>query len=589
MLRQEFELTIREELMTSLTNVSTHAEVSFARLLLVTVVKPKPRVDDGQVRTVVEHIVALVRQGEIGEAEALTGEVKQLGLYVELQQQRWHTADGRAGAMEPFTLSHGAETNGSSGPANGVARESGAAAQAALTDENVKKIVEHVATLVRANQRQQAGDLIEQAAEHGLRIDLQQRRWASADGRSGSVDPFSLDSGNGGATAAAEAPPATQLPDDKVQVVVEHIVTLVRAGQRDQAEQLIAEVKSQCGLYVDLQQQRWQTADGRAGAVEPFTMSSSRPSANGCGGAPGAEASELPNPSAARPQPVSLASVMREQERGKGGAAGILNPRGEFNCFLSVVVQALWHVRDFRDAVMASEGDDTILCALQETFAGLTAANGAAGAPPQPVSVESLRVALSATDAGARFRLGDMADAAEAFEALLERLRDCGAGRAVGQFEYDMHDSVGGSYPQFVLYANVDDIITTANLQRVAQDAESLHLLLPLLLSLLHSPPPSSSCPDCCVCMAQARPLRVRAAPRHLRQRGRQPQDGAEPAVGPHAWPGLGLVAPAQGAALTHARPHRRAARPRQGTIEAVARRGAAAGGVSSHRRAVSR
>ena len=28
-------------------------------------------------------------------------------------------------------------------------------------------------------------------------------------------------------------PPATQLPDDKVQVVVEHIVTLVRAGQRD--------------------------------------------------------------------------------------------------------------------------------------------------------------------------------------------------------------------------------------------------------------------------------------------------------------------------------------------------------------------
>ena len=42
---------------------------------------------------------------------------------------------------------------------------SGAAAQAALTDENVKKIVEHVATLVRANQRQQAGDLIEQAAE----------------------------------------------------------------------------------------------------------------------------------------------------------------------------------------------------------------------------------------------------------------------------------------------------------------------------------------------------------------------------------------------------------------------------------------
>ena len=67
-----------------------------------------------------------VRKGEIGEAEALIGEVKQLGLYVDLQQQRWHTADGRAGAMEPFTLSRGAETNGSSGPASGVARESGA-------------------------------------------------------------------------------------------------------------------------------------------------------------------------------------------------------------------------------------------------------------------------------------------------------------------------------------------------------------------------------------------------------------------------------------------------------------------------------
>jgi len=83
--------------------------------------------------------------------------------------------------------------------------------------------------------------------------------------------------------------------------------------------------------------------------------------------------------------------------------------------------------------LLATQGDDPVLCALQETLAGLSAAaaSAAAGSPPRAVSVEALRVALSATDA-VRFNLvnprspRDLATVCEtwpvqAFEAPLDR------------------------------------------------------------------------------------------------------------------------------------------------------------------------
>eukprot|EP00966_Prymnesium_polylepis_P205933 4772040-Prymnesium_polylepis.1 len=97
---------------------------------------------------------------------------------------------------------------------------------------------------------------------------------------------------------------------------------------------------------------------------------------------------------------------MREQSTGKEGspaAAGIANPRGEYNCFLNVVIQALWHVHAFRDAVLMAESKDELVLALQQIFAELSATEAAAeegvttGEGISPISPEGLRLALSAT------------------------------------------------------------------------------------------------------------------------------------------------------------------------------------------------
>jgi len=51
-----------------------------------------------------------------------------------------------------------------------------------------------------------------------------------------------------------------------------------------------------------------------------------------------------------------------------------------------------------------------------------------------------------------------MADAVEAFEALLERLCSCGAARAVAAFEWT-NAVAGMEFEQIVLYANVADLV----------------------------------------------------------------------------------------------------------------------------------
>jgi hypothetical protein len=94
-----------------------------------------------------------------------------------------------------------------------------------------------------------------------------------------------------------------------------------------------------------------------------------------------------------------------------------------------VVVQTLWHVLAFRKALLGTRSGDELVIALQQIFAELSATEAAvdegAAVSADAISPEALRRALSATDSGGgggRFKLRDMADAAEAFEALLERL-----------------------------------------------------------------------------------------------------------------------------------------------------------------------
>jgi len=171
---------------------------------------------------------------------------------------------------------------------------------------------------------------------------------------------------------------------------------------------------------------------------------------------------------------------MREQSTGKEGspaAAGIANPRGEYNCFLNVVIQALWHVHAFRDAVLMAESKDELVLALQQIFAELSATEAAAeegvttGEGISPISPEGLRLALSATFSEGverRFKLRDMADAAEAFEALLERLKEGHVGAASRVFEMCIGERRVDSpelvpYSTFVLYTSVAELRALAS------------------------------------------------------------------------------------------------------------------------------
>ncbi|XP_039011844.1 uncharacterized protein LOC120140920 [Hibiscus syriacus] len=79
---------------------------------------------------------------------------------------------------------------------------------------------------------------------------------------------------------------------------------------------------------------------------------------------------------------------------------GLLSEVGEYNYFLNVIIQSLWHLRQFRDEFFwrsasdhAHVGDPCVVCALYEIFTALTIASS--DARREPVAPTSLRIALS--------------------------------------------------------------------------------------------------------------------------------------------------------------------------------------------------
>ncbi|XP_062116413.1 uncharacterized protein LOC133830455 isoform X2 [Humulus lupulus] len=80
--------------------------------------------------------------------------------------------------------------------------------------------------------------------------------------------------------------------------------------------------------------------------------------------------------------------------------AGLKNEVGEYNCFLNVIIQSLWHIRRFRDEFLqkaTSEhvhmGDPCVVCALYEIFSALSIAS--IDSWKEAVAPTSLRIALS--------------------------------------------------------------------------------------------------------------------------------------------------------------------------------------------------
>ncbi|CAI9285304.1 unnamed protein product [Lactuca saligna] len=79
---------------------------------------------------------------------------------------------------------------------------------------------------------------------------------------------------------------------------------------------------------------------------------------------------------------------------------GLKNEVGEYNCFLNVIIQSLWHLRRFREEFLSKStsahvhvGDPCVTCALHDIFKALNTAS--TDSKSQAVAPTALRIALS--------------------------------------------------------------------------------------------------------------------------------------------------------------------------------------------------
>lgn len=128
--------------------------------------------------------------------------------------------------------------------------------------------------------------------------------------------------------------------------------------------------------------------------------------------------------SGAVPSDVQASNMNRVDVLG----TGLKNEVGEYNCFLNVIIQSLWHVRRFRDEFLrrsTSEhvhvGDPCVICALKEIFSVLSIAS--TDTRREAVAPTSLRTALSNLYPNSNFfKEGQMNDASEVLAAIFDCL-----------------------------------------------------------------------------------------------------------------------------------------------------------------------
>ncbi|XP_057806359.1 uncharacterized protein LOC131021265 [Salvia miltiorrhiza] len=120
---------------------------------------------------------------------------------------------------------------------------------------------------------------------------------------------------------------------------------------------------------------------------------------------------------------ADLKKAVRESLDGENGketyGTGLKNEVGEYNCFLNVIIQSLWHLRRFRDEFLGKAsskhvhvGDPCVICALYDIFICLSMAS--TDNKREAVAPTSLRVALSNLYPDSNFfQEGQMNDASE--------------------------------------------------------------------------------------------------------------------------------------------------------------------------------
>ncbi|KAK4844441.1 hypothetical protein QYF36_020286 [Acer negundo] len=108
--------------------------------------------------------------------------------------------------------------------------------------------------------------------------------------------------------------------------------------------------------------------------------------------------------------------------------AGLKNEVGEYNCFLNVIIQSLWHLKRFREEFLrrspsehAHVGDPCVVCALYEIFSALSIAS--TDTRKEAVAPTSLRIALSNLYPDSNFfQEAQMNDASEVLAVIFDCL-----------------------------------------------------------------------------------------------------------------------------------------------------------------------
>ncbi|KAG0571803.1 hypothetical protein KC19_VG044000 [Ceratodon purpureus] len=109
---------------------------------------------------------------------------------------------------------------------------------------------------------------------------------------------------------------------------------------------------------------------------------------------------------------------------------GLRNEVGQYNCFLNVVIQSLWHLRRFREELLADSsmqhvhvGNPCVVCALRDIFLGLDTPTHNSSSSRDAVAPTALRVALSAMYSDSDFfQEAQMNDASEVLAVIFECL-----------------------------------------------------------------------------------------------------------------------------------------------------------------------
>ncbi|XP_022988322.1 uncharacterized protein LOC111485602 isoform X1 [Cucurbita maxima] len=181
--------------------------------------------------------------------------------------------------------------------------------------------------------------------------------------------------------------------------------TLGQQHAEDDEERFQADLKKAVRQSLDAFQEQQEL---------PLITSSSTPSIS-CGEVDG---NDLPS------NELNVENVQEEDVFG----TGLKNEVGEYNCFLNVIIQSLWHLRRFREEFLRRSttehvhvGDPCVLCALYEILAALSTAS--ADARREAVAPTSLRIALSNFCPDSNFfQEGQMNDASEVLAVIFDCL-----------------------------------------------------------------------------------------------------------------------------------------------------------------------